>query len=332
MAFRRKASKRTASKRSAPSSRRARRGPPTAPALPEQVGLAAAIYTDRVLVWSDGEERVCTLRGKFKRETAPVVGDRVRFLVNPDGTGTIVALEERTTTLIRRAAEGGAGTRAPRAQVLAANVEQQVIVAALREPPFRPGLVERFLVAGAVAGLTPLICLTKLDLDRGGEFDRVAAPYRKLGISLVGTSVQEPATLRPLARALAGKTSVLVGHSGVGKTSLLNALVQQEMAVRSTGGKVGRGRHTTSTARLIPLLEGGFAIDSPGVREFGLHGITPAELATHYPEFRPYLNGCGFRDCLHRTEPRCAVREAVESGDLTPARYEAYLTLLEELE
>ncbi len=156
--------------------------------------------------------------------------------------------------------------------------------------------------------------------------------YREIGIPIIGTDIHRPETLAPLAEALAGRTSVLVGHSGVGKTSLLNLLAGRQMAVREVGFQKDRGRHTTTTARLIPLSGGGFAIDSPGIREFGLQSMAPADLAALYPEFRPHLDGCDFRDCLHLSEPGCAVRAAVAAGGINTARYAGYCKLLEELQ
>lgn len=294
--------------------------------------MVAAVYTGKYLVCRDGQEWVCTLRGKFRRDSRPVVGDLVDFEIHEEGSGVITAIHPRRTSLVRRIADRGRAGKALGAQVLAANVDQLVIVAAVREPPFRPGLVERFLVAAAMAGIDPVICLNKADLAEPGEMAELAEDYLALKIPVFQTSVLQPETLQPLREALGNGNSVLVGHSGVGKTSLLNAMVGEQMSVGSVADRSkGQGRHTTSTARLIALAGGGFVIDSPGVREFGLHGVAQADLARHYPDFVPYLGQCGFSDCLHRGEPGCAVLEAVEEGALSVTRYESYLTLLEEV-
>ncbi len=304
-----------------------------APAVQGVQGVVAAVYTRDALVWSEGAELLCGLRGRFRREERPVVGDRVVFTPLKDGSGTIVALHPRRNTLTRRIADRGRAGKVTSAQILAANVDQLVIVAALHDPPFRSGLVERFLIAAAIGGLAPLLCINKIDLERGGELEQCTAPYLALQIPVVAASFLRPETLGALGAALAGKTSVLAGHSGVGKTSLLNALAERDMAVGEVGsGQVARGRHTTTTARMIPLRGDGFAIDSPGVREYGLHGVTPPELARHFPDFQGFLGQCGFGDCIHRGEPRCAVSEAVARGEIAEARYRSYLTLLEELE
>ena len=313
--------------------------PPTStapqPGSPDPHGgaVVAAVYTGKYLVWQAGREWVCTLRGRFRREARPVVGDRVDFTERDEGLGTITAVHPRRSSLVRKAADRGRAAKVGAPQVLAANVDQLVIVAALRDPPYRPGLVERFLVAAAMAGLEPLLCINKSDLGSAQELEELVRVYRALEVPVLGTSALRPQTLEPLQAALEGRTSVLVGHSGVGKTSLLNVLAGQEMAVAPVAGtRKGLGRHTTTTARLIPLKDGGFVIDSPGVREFGLHGIAPAELARHYPDFLPFLGQCGFGDCLHRGEPGCAVQEGVADGRLSAARYESYVTLLGEVQ
>ncbi|MEE8435592.1 MAG: ribosome small subunit-dependent GTPase A [bacterium] len=300
-------------------------------------GRVAAMYADRCLVLSDGEEVVCAVRGRFKgrgrpkEQLTPVVGDRVRIARNPDGSGTVTVIEPRTRVLTRRQANRKRVSRSSQPQVLAANVDLLVVVASLRRPPLRTGLVDRFLAAAAMSEIPPLICITKLDLDPGGEFEAVREAYAGLEILVLGTDIHRPETLDPLSDALRGSVSVLVGHSGVGKTSLLNILAGMEMQVREVGFQKDRGRHTTSTARLISLSGGGFAIDSPGIREFGLHGVEPAELAELYPDFRPYLDDCGFRDCLHQGEPGCSLVAALKAGHLTEARYAGYRKLLDEL-
>lgn len=294
-------------------------------------GRIAAMYADRCLVLSDGEEVVCAVRGRFKGRVKPVVGDRVRIVRNPDGSGTVTAIEPRTRTLTRRQANRKRVSRFSEPQVLAANVDLLVVVASLRSPPLRTGLVDRFLAAAAMSEIPPLLCITKLDLDPGGEFEAVREAYAGLEIGVLGTDIQRPETLAPLSDALGGRVSVLVGHSGVGKTSLLNLLTGMEMEVREVGFQKDRGRHTTSTARMIQLSGGGFAIDSPGIREFALHGVEPAELAGLYPDFRSYLDDCGFRDCLHLGEPGCGLVAALKDRKITEARYAGYRKLLEEL-
>lgn len=293
-------------------------------------GRVSAVYKDKCLVWNPDGEWVCTWRGRLKRSQRPVVGDRVTFEPQPEDTGEIVEFLPRHSMLIRTAPNRGRSAPG-KPQVLAANVDQVVIVASMRQPPFRKGLVYRFLVAAYSAGLVPLLCVTKLDLDEQGEFNEWAELFGGLGIAVIGTRMDRPDSLHALLQALTAHTSILVGHSGVGKTSLLNLLTKRDMRVADVGFSRDRGRHTTSTARMIPLLEGGLAIDSPGIREFGLHAITPEGLAEHFPGFGPYLGQCRFRDCRHRVETGCAVREAVEQGALDTRHYDAFCKLLDEI-
>ncbi|MDH4246504.1 MAG: ribosome small subunit-dependent GTPase A [Deltaproteobacteria bacterium] len=293
-------------------------------------GLMAAVYADRCLVWSEGAEYVCSLRGRLKLQGTPVVGDRVRFHPHTDGSGAVAELMARRTVLKRGTSERKRSARGTPPQVLAANVEQMVVVAAMAQPPFRQGLVDRFLVAARQAGLDALLCLNKVDLDPEAQWKSVAEDYRTLGYPVLATSMQLEMGFEALRQALRGRISVLVGHSGVGKTSLLNAVEGTTMNVGAVDERLDRGRHTTTTARLLPLADGGFVIDSPGIREFGLHGLAPGDLAALYPDFQHLESPCGFRDCLHRTEPGCAVRTAAEQGKLLARRYEGYLKLLEE--
>jgi ribosome biogenesis GTPase len=256
------------------------------------------------------------------------VGDRVTFQPLDGEAGEISAIHPRSSELSRSVAHRGRGGQHSRVQVLAANVAQVVIVAALHDPPFRTGLVYRLLVTTRLADLAPLLCITKCDLDTGGEYARLADQFGDLGIPVLGTRQDRAASLEPLLAALAGRISILVGHSGVGKTSLLNALTDQRMRVAEVGFFKDRGRHTTSTARMIPLQGGGMAIDAPGIREFGLQHIDPQTLAGHFPGFGPYQGRCRFRDCRHLSENGCAVREALAAGQLREAHYSAYQRLL----
>jgi ribosome biogenesis GTPase / thiamine phosphate phosphatase len=306
---------------------------PAAAGTPAAVrpGRIAALYADRCLVWSEGGEVVCFVRGRLKEQTLrPVVGDRVDWLLNADGSGAVTAIHPRSSLLTRAVADRKRANRPLDPQPLAANVERVVVVASLRRPPLRPGLLDRFLAAAAQAGIAPLLCITKLDLDSGGEFAALREIYAPLGFPVLGTDIHRAESFAPLGEALRERTSVLVGHSGVGKTSLLNGLAGLAMTVGEVGFHKDRGRHTTTTARLIPLAQGGFAIDSPGIREFGLHGVAPAALAGLYVDMAPLLGRCRFADCLHQGEPECAVRAAAEAGTLHPARYAGYLKLLEE--
>ncbi|HWP35622.1 MAG TPA: ribosome small subunit-dependent GTPase A [Thermodesulfobacteriota bacterium] len=256
-----------------------------------------------------------------RRRLSVVVGDRVD--VEPRGDRLVaVRVHPRRTVLRRRE---GAGV-----QILAANVELLVIVTAVG-PQFRPGLIDRMLVAADVDGIEPLIVLNKIDLDGRDPAVAGAERYRRLGYRLLATSAVTGEGLPALAAALAGRVSVLAGHSGVGKSSLLNALAPgADRAVAEVNPVTGKGRHTTSVAEGYPFA-GGVLIDLPGLREFGLAGVAPHRLAGAFPELRAAAAGCRFADCLHEVEPDCAVRRAVERGEIAPQRYDSYLRMLASL-
>lgn len=217
------------------------------------------------------------------RERAPVaVGDRVKVSSTDPQSGVIEAVCERTNILARPAPDRDEGM----IHVLATNIEALVVVASSKNPEFSPGLVDRFLVAAEHAGIRPMICITKRDLitkEAAHEWEH----YSKLGYECVEVSVSPPFGIEELRAALAGKQVVFCGHSGVGKTSLINALVGTAVGrVGITSDSTGKGRHTTTSAVLIDAYESSAWIDTPGVREFGLWGITPETLGRNFPEFR----------------------------------------------
>jgi ribosome biogenesis GTPase len=271
-----------------------------------------------------GEVRA-VLRGKMKRDTPHVVvGDRVRLEPEPGGElHGVVAVEPRTTLLERRVPEGR-GNRP-----IAANIDQVVVVTAAAKPDPIPQLIDRLLVAAEANGIAAAVLINKVDLQPAAA---LAARFRAVGYPVYEASVHTGEGIETLRAVLANRISVVTGPSGAGKSSLLNA-IQPGLRLRigDVSEKVGRGRHTTVSAVMIPLEAGGFLVDTPGFSEVGLWGVEPRELATCFPEMRPLVDGCRFADCLHRTEPGCAVRAAVEQGGIAPERMESYLALLEEL-
>ncbi len=196
---------------------------------------------------------------------------------------------------------------------------------------FRPGLVDRLLVAAEVDGIVPVVVLNKMDLPEADATAAEAARYERIGYQVQPTSVVTGQGIEAFAAHLRGHVSALVGHSGVGKSSLLNTLASgAARAVSAVNPVTGKGRHTTSVAEGYPF-GGGILIDLPGVREFGLAGVPPRRLTEAMPDLREAAPGCRFADCVHQVEPGCAVREAVESGAIDPARYRSYLRMLESL-
>jgi ribosome biogenesis GTPase len=217
-------------------------------------------------------------------------------------------------------------------RVIAANIDMVVNVVSLKSPPLRPGLIDRYLIAIGKSGAQPLICVNKLDL-LGSDADlEPLTPYRAAGIPVIACSASTGAGIGQLSEALAGKVCVLSGHSGVGKSSLLNALDSRlRLATGAVSAGNAKGRHTTTSSSLHRLANGAAIIDTPGIREFGLWNIGAAEVRNFFQEFEQHSPDCPFRDCSHTHEPDCAVKSAVERGEVQPVRYSAYRRVLESL-
>jgi len=251
-----------------------------------------------------------------------VCGDRVHWQPQPGGDGVVVAREPRRTELLRPARRGAG-------KPLAANFERLLIVAAPR-PPVQPLLVDRYLVLAARTGAAPLLVFHKADLPDCAEpaFQELLAGYAQLGFATCSTSVRHGTGLRPLGAALGTQTGVLVGPSGVGKSSIVAGLVPElEVRIGELSAASGLGRHTTSVARLYHLPGGGALIDSPGIRDFPLGDFDAQTVLRGFPEFAPLAGECRFADCAHLEEPGCAVRAAV-GGRVQPRRWESYRAMM----
>ena len=277
-------------------------------------------------VAADGGEVRAVLRGKVKQDTPKVVvGDVVRLESDPGGElHGIVGIEPRRTVLERRVPEGR-GVRP-----IAANVDQVFVVVATRSPDPIPQLIDRMLVLAEADSIPAAVLLNKVDLDPGTA---IAERCRRAGYPVYPTSVKTGEGLETVRAAMAGKASVVTGPSGVGKSSLLNA-IQPGLRLRTgeVSRRIRRGRHTTVSSVMLPLEGGGYLVDTPGFSEVGMWGVDPRSLAECFPDFRPFLGDCRYADCRHRSEPGCRVREALEGGGIARDRHESYLALLEELE
>jgi ribosome biogenesis GTPase len=259
------------------------------------------------------------------RQVDPVaVGDLVRVHHAGDGTGLITEVLPRRSKLVRKAA----GTK-PLEQVIVANVDQIVAIVAAAQPRPNWELLDRYLAAAEWLELPALIVITKIDLVSPDLLAEEVDNYRHIGYEALLTSIVDGAGLTAFRTALAERTSVLIGASGVGKTSLLNA-IQPGLGLRV--GEVSRatnkGKHTTTHPELFPLEFGGSLVDTPGMREFGLWEVQGAELADAFPEMRPYVGRCRFGlDCSHTHEPGCAIKAGVEDGQIAERRYHSYLQM-----
>lgn len=284
------------------------------------------------LVAVNGEEWLCEVRGRLKgtrrqAQSPVVVGDWVELAPTGPDSGVIEEVLPRRSQFARAAS----GFQ-PFQQVVAANLDQLVVVVAVRQPEPRPGFIDRALVMAQWGSLEPVVCLNKVDLDEGGRAGAIAAVYASLGYRVCLTSARTGAGIADLLEVLTDRDSVIVGHSGVGKSSLLNRL-EPGLSIRTDGlmRLHERGRHTTAAVRLYPLAGGGNAVDTPGIKELRLWSVAPEELVGYFAEMRELVSGCRFRDCTHLHEPGCAVLEAVAAGKIARVRYEGYARIRQSL-
>lgn len=296
--------------------------------------LVIAVHKDRLRVRNaQGAELDALLPASSGRERPRIaVGDRVRVQAQPEGAARTLALEPRRSVLARP------DPGDPRRElVLAANVDVAVIVIAARSPAFKPALVDRVRIALERGGVAPFVCVNKIDLVEDealrARIEQSLASWRALEVPGALVSAESGTGLDDLRAAVRDKTCVFVGHSGVGKSSLLNALDPE--GARLTGRVRtgdGKGRHTTTSSQLVELSDGTQLIDTPGVRQFGLSHVGRAEVDAAFPDVMAFAGSCRFSDCAHAVEPDCAVRAATESGALEPARLEAWRRLAQEVE
>lgn len=269
---------------------------------------------------------VCRLRGKLKqgRPTGDIaaLGDRVRITVLPDGSGVIEEVEERKRAIVRLDPR----PQGEYQQVLLANPDQAVFVFACAHPAPRLRMLDRFLVIAEKQNVPPLIVANKTDLVKDPK--ELFGLYETIGYRVIYTSTQTGAGLDELHEALKGKISALAGPSGVGKSSLLNAIQPGlGLAVREISAAMGKGRHTTVARQMFPLEGGGYVADTPGWKSLALWDTQPEEMDAYFPELRSLVAQCQFSDCTHIHEPGCAVRRALEEGKIHPQRYDSYLRL-----
>jgi ribosome biogenesis GTPase len=283
-------------------------------------------------VRAGGREFDCSLRGRLKLDEggSVAVGDRVEVEELEDGSCRIVEVLPRRSALIRRAVSRRKN------QVMAANVDQVAAVISAARPEPDLYMLDRLLAVAEFDELDAFVVFNKtdeLDSEAAEPLPSEIAAYETIGYDVLPTSATGGTGIETLRERLAGRVTVLAGASGVGKSSLLNALFPGlDLRVGDVGDRSGRGRHTTTSARLIPIDDDTFIADTPGIQHFVPAELEPATLEYAFREFRPWLGGCRFANCRHREEPGCAILDAVESGDILPRRHASYVTLLGEAE
>jgi ribosome biogenesis GTPase len=275
------------------------------------------VQTDKGLV-------VAKLRGRITRDPqetdAAAVGDRVWIRLHDDGTASIEQIEARVRVLSRKAP----GRREVE-QVLIANPDQTVFVFACADPNPNFRMLDRLLVVAEREGIPAMICANKIDLVSPRSARAEFGEYARLGYRVFYTSALKKKGVHAFRKALKGKISVFAGPSGAGKSSLLNAIQPGlGLITKEVSEATGKGKHTTVVPELVPLDDGGYVADTPGLKAFALWDIEPEELDAYFPEMRSLVAECEFSDCSHLHEPGCAIINAVESGDISPERYDSY--------
>ena len=271
-------------------------------------------------VEQDGELIQCRGRGVFRnRGEAPLVGDIVDYTKEGESDGYVMKIHPRKNELVRPPI---------------ANIDQAILVFSVKEPDFNTILLDRFLVVLESFHIQPIICLTKMDLLMDGELAGLSAyieDYREVGYEVITTYKGDDSLLERLQPMLKGKTTVLAGQSGVGKSTLLNTLLPElNLKTGIISQSLGRGKHTTRHVELIEVC-GGLLADTPGFSSFDFDTIEKEELTACFPEFQRLSEGCKFRGCLHIKEPKCAVKTALETGEIKKYRYEHYEQFLQEI-
>lgn len=280
----------------------------------------------------NGKRIPCRIQGKFRtkgiKATNPIaVGDWVRYEYEPDQESAVItALEPRKNYIIRRSIN-----LSKQVQIIGANLDQALLVVTLASPPTSFGFIDRFLVTAEAYDIPAVLVFNKLDLFSEDGLDILRdymELYEQIGYPCYAVSAQEKTNLAEIRQLLQDKTTLVSGHSGVGKSTLINAI---EPTVALKTGEISewsdKGKHTTTFAEMIDLSFGGKLIDTPGIRELGIVDIEQGELAHFFPEMRARLNACRFHNCRHINEPGCVVIDAVQSGDIQSSRYDSYLSI-----
>lgn len=302
------------------------------------IGRVLSITSQGILVDYQGELFICSLRGVLKKErhlnkNLVTVGDFVRFEKSADGEGSIAQIEPRKSLLSR-----ADNLSRKKRQLLAANIDLVLITGSVVVPELKPTLIDRYIIAAQKGGMQPVVLINKIDLLKAPEnlgqkelFEELKKAYEKAKIPLIAVSAETNEGLEELKAIMKDKTSVFSGQSGVGKSSLINKLTSLSLKTAKAVERTKKGAHTTTTANLIPLEFGGFCIDTPGISSFGIFDLKPEEIESFFSEIHELGQFCKFPNCVHQHEEGCAVIQAVEQEEISPLRYQSYLTLRERI-
>jgi len=308
-------------------------------------GRILAITPEGILVDSDDHLYMCTLKGALKQDKSRLknliaVGDFVRFSITEKDQGTIVLIEERRTVLSR--ADNLSRTKE---QLIAVNIDQVLITASVVLPALKPALIDRYIIAAKKGNMIPVVVVNKIDLltqpsqlydqqainEERILFQELIKAYQAISIPIIPVSATTGEGIEELKKAMQGKTSVFSGQSGVGKSSLINATTGSSLRTGDIVEKTRKGSHTTTTTLLLPLETGGFCIDTPGIRSFEIWDLSKQDIQANYTEFFPFVSHCRYPDCSHLEEPQCAVKEAVQQGNISSLRFASYCALINSL-
>ncbi|MEJ5351471.1 MAG: ribosome small subunit-dependent GTPase A [Melioribacteraceae bacterium] len=310
-------------------------------------GIIFKIESKNYYVFDENNKEVrCFLRGKFQKEFSikkdklltldiAAVGDVVEFNLNNDGTGVITEIHPRRNKISRKAPRiKGASIRGERLeQIIAANVDNLIIASSWLNPKFNNRLIDRMIVVAESSSVQPVIVINKIDLDTNDERKKWVNLYKQIGYNVFETSTISKSGLDELRNFLTGKINLFWGHSGVGKSSLLNQLYPGlNLKVSEISDYTLKGRHTTVTVLMKKVDENTFVIDTPGIREIDPYGIKKEDLSHYFKDFKDYIYDCKFNTCTHHHEPGCAVVKACQEGKINEERYKSYLNILETVE
>ncbi len=294
-------------------------------------GRVLSITLEGILVSADGENYICSLKGALKKENTQLknliaVGDFVLFSPLEHNLGSIAFIEERKSVLSR-----ADNLARKKEQLIAVNIDQVLITVSIGVPALKTFIVDRYIIAARKGNMDPVIVVNKIDLLEDVEFyEEFLRTYRDLDIPVIPVSTKTLEGVEELKKIMQGKTSVFSGQSGTGKSSLINAVLGSSLKVGEIVERTSKGSHTTTTSHLIPLENGGFCIDTPGIRSFGIWELAKQDIQDYFSEFSNF--SCKYLDCAHLNENDCEVKIAVEGNKVSPLRYASYVALMESVD